>query len=130
MIFGQDVVFGTDPSAVEVMGADDTPRRLSRLPGPSYSISPSPVGGLVITTTREPSGDVYLPGDDSAHLLVSPDGVTWKDALTFPRWDTNGYGRANIYWTLPSGEMVVQLSGVEPIGTGYGYMLVEVTRSP
>jgi photosystem II stability/assembly factor-like uncharacterized protein len=128
ILFGQDVVFGSDPSYVQLFTGHDQPQRLLRLPGPSYSIHPSPVGGLLLTTTREPAGDVYLPGDDSAHLLVSADGSKWEDVMQLPRIGTLSYGRANIYWTLPSKEVVLQTSDVQPVGDGYGYLLLKVER--
>jgi hypothetical protein len=126
MLFGQDIVYGSTPSSISLLGEDLVPHALVHLPGPSYSIHSTPVGGLLLCTTREPGGDVYAPGDDSAHLLASADGVTWEDVQQFPRVSETAYGRSNIYWGLNSGELVVQISDVLPTGPGYGIELVKV----
>jgi len=127
MMFGQDLVYsGGTPSSLSLMGTDDEPKVMARLPGPSYSIHATPVGGAIVGTTREPGGDVYAPGDDSGHILVSADGVTWDDVLQYPRIGDTAYGRVNVYWALKSNELVVSLSDVSPIGSGYGFQLLKV----
>ena len=82
-------------------------------------------GGYLMGTTHEPAGDVY-GGDDAAHVLASSTGLAWEELLTLPRNDTTDYARADIYWTLPSGEAVLQLYNAGPAGTSYGFELLKL----
>lgn len=126
LLYGQDIVYGETRPAL-VLLSDGAPRRLVELPGPSYSILALREGGYILGITREPGGDVYADGDESAHLLGSSDGRTVNGLFSYPR-AKSGYARADVHWQLPSGEVVVELGNVEPVGGGYGYQLLTVRR--
>lgn len=130
LIWGQDVVFGNAPSYISLLDDSGTPRLMATLPGPSYSIHAVMPGGYLMGTTREPAGDVYSPSEDAAHVLASPDGLSWENLLTLPRVNTTDYARADIYWTLPSGEVVLQLYNAGPVDSSYGYMLLTLDAVP
>lgn len=103
-----------------------------QLPGPSYSILALPQGGYLMGITREPTGDVYPTGEagESAHLLGSVDGVTWQTLASFRRIDASDYGRADVYWILRSGEVVLSLRHVRTLSGGRGYQLLRVNVPP
>jgi hypothetical protein len=130
IIWGQDVVFGSSPSFISVLDEGGNTRLVARLPGPSYSVHAVMPGGYLMGTTREPAGDVYSPTDDAAHVLSSPDGLSWENLLDLPRNDTTDYARADIYWTLPTGEVVLQLYNAGPVGNSYGYSLLRLDALP
>jgi hypothetical protein len=99
------------------------------LPGPSYSFHPASGGGYLIGAAREPGGDVYAPGDVSAHLLSSPDGVHIEEVLAYARSDPGDTARADVYFELPTGEAVVDVRNCAGFGKGgVGYVLLR--RAP
>jgi len=128
LLYGQDVVFGSEPPAVCRLEPGGIFRRIAELPGPSYSIHALAGGGFVLGTTREPAGSFYA--DDAAALWGSADGETWSELETFPRFDPTGYARADVYWSLPDGRLLLQLLNVAPVGRGWGYRVLRVTRAP
>jgi hypothetical protein len=130
LVYGEDVVYGTSPPEISVMGGSGEPQPVTNIPGPSYSIHAVQPGGFVLGTTHEPGGNVYAPGDDSAHLLGSGDGSLWNDLLSFQRVDDTDYARADVYWTFPDGTAVLQLYNVQPVGDGYGYAILSFSASP
>ena len=129
------LLYGLDVSPPLVSGIlrlapNGTVTRLANLPGPSYSIHAMRGGGFLAGTTREPH-DVYPPpGEENAYIFGSADGATWSDVARFPRIDPGEYANADVYWELPSGEAVIHLFNVEPMGSGEGYMLATVKVSP
>ena len=103
--------------------------RLANLPGPSYSMHAMRAGGFLAGTTREPR-DIYPPpGEENTYIFGSADGDTWSEVARFPRIDTGEYANADVYWELPSGEAVIHLYNVEPMGYGEGYLLATVKVS-
>ena len=128
LLFGTDNLYAPPLPAVQRVGGDDVMVRLTELPGPSYSILEVPGGGYVIGTTRETGGDVYAPDDFSAHVLSSEDGETWTEFQAFPRASDDDYARADVYWKLPSGEIVLALSNTQELGSRRGFLLLEAVR--
>jgi len=119
LLFGSDTLYGPDFPSVRRVGANDELIEMTRLPGPSYSVLRLRDGGYLMGTTRETGGDVYAPGDEAAHLFMSTDGRTWKEFMAYPRLLPDDYARADAYWQLPSGEVLLQLTNVQGIGTGF-----------
>lgn len=132
LLFGQDIPFQPlFPNAGRLTPEGDL-TLTQRLPGPSYSIMALPQGGYLMGITREPAGDVYPPGEagESAHLLGSVDGTSWQTLASFPRIDASDYARADVYWRLPSGEVVLNLRHVRTLSGGRGYQLLRVNVPP
>lgn len=127
LLFGSDNLYGPPLAGIRRVGRDDAMVEVSGLPGPSYSIFKLPGGGYVLGTTRETSGDVYAPGDVSAHVLYSVDGVRWQRFRDFPRLREDDYVRADVYWQLPSGELVLELINSQEQGPA-GFLLLEAVR--
>ncbi len=119
LLFGSDTLYGPDFPSVRRVGANDEMIEMTRLPGPSYSVLRLRDGGYLMGTTRETGGDVYAPGDEAAHLFMSTDGRTWEEFMAYPRLLPDDYARADAYWQLPSGEVLLQLTNVQGIGTGF-----------
>lgn len=119
LLFGSDTLYGPDVPSIRRVGADDEMMEMTRLPGPSYSVLRLRDGGYLMGTTRETGGDVYAPGDEAAHLMFSADGVTWAEFKAYPRLLPDDYARADVYWQLTSGEVLLRLTNVQGIGTGF-----------
>jgi hypothetical protein len=123
LLFGQDILFL--PRRPSVVRLDSAGRYTILAPfiGPSYSIHALEQGGFVVGTARERIGDIYPPAEVSAHLYGSADGVTWTRLLDYPWLDPNDYYvRADVYWELPTHELVLTLynaAGFGPGGRGY-----------
>ncbi len=128
LLFGTDNLYAPPLPAVQRVGGDDAMVRLDALPGPSYSIVEVPGGGYVLGTTRETGGDVYAPGDVSAHVLYSLDGETWTEFRAFPRENDTDYARADTYWKLRSGEIILELSNTRELGSRRGFLLLKAVR--
>jgi hypothetical protein len=128
LLWGSDNLYGPPFAGVRRVEKDDRLVEVSRLPGPCYSIFKLPGGGYVLGTTRETSGDVYSPGDVSAHVLYSVDGVTWQEFRGFPRRSATDYARADVYWQLPSGELVLELINTQELNSPAGFMLLRAVR--
>ncbi len=127
LLFGRDAVFAPAVPGIELVPQSGSPDVIAPLPGPSYSLLRAG-GGYLMGVTREEDGTVYASGDVSAHLFGSPDGSSWQPLLDFPRLSTTGYARANVYWTLPDGEAVLDLSNVQGLQpTGAGFELLQAT---
>ncbi|MGZ3459353.1 MAG: WD40/YVTN/BNR-like repeat-containing protein [Archangium sp.] len=127
LLWGSDNLYGPPMAGIRLVAREDSMTEVAGLPGPSYSILHLPEGGYVLGTTRETGGDVYAPGDVSAHVLYSADGTTWKDFRDFPRLSEDDYVRADVYWQLPSGEVVLELINSKELGPA-GYMLLKAVR--
>jgi hypothetical protein len=100
-------------------------QQVAALPGPSYSFHAVSGGGFVVGAAREAGGDVYDAAPPAAHLLTSEDGATFADALQFPWLGGADAGRADVYWELPTGELVADVRNVDGF-PGVGYALLEV----
>jgi hypothetical protein len=129
ILFGQDI--GSLPNLPHVARLSPVGdyQELFRLSGPAYSIFALSGGGYVIGAAREPNGDIYPPGEVSARLYASPNGLSWAEALAFPRLSESENARADVYFALPSGELVLQLENVQGMGPGgKGFQLLRVNR--
>jgi hypothetical protein len=118
LLFGTDGLYLPLRPAIKRLRADDTLQTLARLPGPSYSIHPNPAGGFLVGTTRETGGDVYAACDLSAHLFGSADGQVWSEVLALPRASAFDYCRIDPRWSLPTGEVVVDVDNARGFGPG------------
>jgi hypothetical protein len=126
LLFGQDISFlPTRPSVARLDGAG-TYTVLAPLTGPSYAIHALAQGGFVVSAERENGGDIYPPGEVSAHVYGSADGVHFTDLLKYPWADpTAEIVRADVYWELPSHELVLTLENAAGFGAGgRGYQLL------
>ena len=80
--------------------------------------------------SREPGGDIYPPGEESTYLFASADGEAWTQALKYRRLSSADNARIDVYWALPSGELVLEMHNVvqgDP-ATGKGYQLLRPVR--
>lgn len=124
LLFGTDGLYRPAQPRIERLAPGDLLSVLQDLPGPSYSVHKVDPAGFLLGTTRETGGDVYAPGDDSAHLFSSVDGMSWREIMSFPRIDPTAYGRIDVYWSLPDGRVVVEVANGQEFGmTGSGFML-------
>jgi membrane-associated protease RseP (regulator of RpoE activity) len=128
-LYGQDISNLPDLPYVVNLTSSGQLTDITRLPGPAYSIQLTPVGGYLMGETWEPNDTVYAPGDTSAHLLGSADGVHWSVLGAYPTSNTTDYGRADVYWALKSGEVVLTLSNVTTLSSTAGYELLRVQVS-
>jgi hypothetical protein len=128
LLFGTDNLYGPPYPGIKLVAGDDKMAAVSGLPGPSYSIQKLPGGGYILGTTRETGGDVYADGDVSAHVIYSPDGVHWSEWRSFPRLADDDYARADVYWQLPSGELILELTNVAELGSQHGFMLLKASH--
>ncbi|HEX8950814.1 MAG TPA: sialidase family protein, partial [Polyangia bacterium] len=123
LLFGQDISFLPTMPSVAMLTSSGQYTILAPIIGPSYSIHALALGGFVVGSEREADGDIYPPGEVSAHLYGSPDGVAWTRLLDYPRLVATDDVRADVYWELPSThELVVTMynaSGFGPGGKGY-----------
>lgn len=128
LLLGLDNLFLPDRPVIKRVNPDDSVTVLAPLPGPSYSIVRLPSGGYALGTTREVDGDVYPPGDESAHVFASADGERWQEVFDIPRGLRDEYGRADVRWSLPTGEVALELINARSFGhLGRGYVLLEPT---
>ncbi len=119
LLFGADTLYQPAFPSIRRVESNDEMIEMTRLPGPSYSVLQLRGGGYLMGTTRETGGDVYAPGDETAHVFMSADGRTWKEFMAYPRLLPDDYARADVYWQLPSGEVLLRLTNVHDIGTGF-----------
>ncbi|WP_338871345.1 GDSL-type esterase/lipase family protein [Myxococcus stipitatus] len=119
LLFGADTLYRPAIPSIRRVQSNDEMVEMTRLPGPSYSVLRLRDGGYLMGTTRETGGDVYAPGDETAHVFMSADGRTWKEFMAYPRLLPDDYARADTYWQLPSGEALLKLTNVRGIGTGF-----------
>jgi hypothetical protein len=82
----------------------------------------------VLGSAREPEGDVYPPGEESAHVWASFDMLDWKRMLSYRRLETTRTVRADVYYELASGLLILQLQNAQGFGPGgYGYQLLRLS---
>lgn len=125
LLFGQDISSLPDLPHIATLSFDGVYRELTRITGPAYSSYPIREGGFLVGAAREPHSNIYPPGEVSAHLYGSADGVQWADLMQLRRISSNENTRADVYWELPSGEVVLQVENVEGFGPGgKGYQLL------
>lgn len=130
LLFGQDISYLPSRPHIAQLALDGTYVELARLTGPAYSTyAVRGGGGFVVGSAREPGGDIYPPGEVSAHVWASLDGVGWMDLRRYPRLSSSENVRADVYYELPSGLLVLQLRNAQGFGAGgEGYQLLRLTR--
>lgn len=102
-----------------------------RLPGPSYSALALRGGGYLVGAAHEPAGDVYPDGDVSAHLFASADGDAFDEVFACARLDPARTARADAYWQLAGGDVVVEVQNCDGFGPGgAGYVLLAPSGAP
>lgn len=127
LLFGQDISYLPPTPHVATLTPQGDYRELSAITGPAYSTHALRSGGFVVGAAREPGGDIYPPGEVSAHLYTSPDGERWTRALDYPRLSSSENARADVYWELPSGELLLELENVQGMGPGgKGYQILAI----
>lgn len=125
LLFGQDISFLPNLPHIATLSSSGAYRELARITGPSYSSHGISSGGFLVGAAREPDEDIYPPGEVSAHLYGSADGVSWKDLRQYPRLSAGDNVRADVYWELQTGELVLQLYNAQGFGpNGKGYQLL------
>ena len=124
ILFGQDITYQPEYPHAARLTADGTLTEYLLLPGPSYSTHPLPGGGYVMGVARENGGDVYPAGDVSAYVYTSVDGVQWEQVLQFPRLSSSEDVRADVYWALPNGDLLLELRDANAFSSGTGYQIL------
>jgi hypothetical protein len=128
LLYGQDIIYLPTRPHIAQMAPDGTYVELALLPGPAYSTFASSAGGFVVGSAREPTGDVYPPGEESAHLWGSFNKLDWEKLLSYRRLDPAVTVRADVYYELPSGLLILQLQNAQGFGPGgYGYQLLRLS---
>gem|GEM_PF-3117599 len=129
LLFGQDISYLPPTPHVATLSPSGSYHELAALTGPSYGIHALRAGGFVIGAEREPGGDIYPASEVSAHLYTSPDGAQWTKALNYPRLSDTENARADVYWELPTGELLLELENIQGFGPGgKGYQILRVDR--
>jgi hypothetical protein len=127
IVFGQDITYLPKYSNAAQLTPDGTLTEFVRLPGPSYSMHALRAGGYAMGVARESGGDNYPPGDTSAYVYTSMDGLNWEAALSYPRRSPDDDVRADIYWELPNGDLLLELRNAQTFSTGIGYKILHPT---
>jgi photosystem II stability/assembly factor-like uncharacterized protein len=128
LLYGQDTLYLPYQPRIAQLAPDGTYVELAVLPGPSYSTFAPSAGGFVLGSAREPEGDVYPPGEESAHVWASFDMLDWKRMLSYRRLETTRTVRADVYYELASGLLILQLQNAQGFGPGgYGYQLLRLS---
>ncbi|MFN7130594.1 MAG: WD40/YVTN/BNR-like repeat-containing protein [Myxococcales bacterium] len=128
---GGGLLYGVDainrPSAetgIVRIAPDGSATYVGQLPGPSYAIKQHSSGAFLLGVSREPSGNVYAPGDVSARLFGSSDGATFKELLAFERLTARSNAHVQVHWELPSGEVLIEVDNVKGFGDdGEGFLI-------
>jgi hypothetical protein len=129
LLFGEDIVYQPELPHVSSVTAAGVLTRWALLPGPSYSTYAIPGGGYLVGAAWTANGDVSPPGELDTHVFGSWDGRVWEDLLRYRRLPPTEEARADVYWRLPSGELILDLSGVQGMGQyGKGYQILRVLR--
>ncbi|WP_187345263.1 WD40/YVTN/BNR-like repeat-containing protein [Cystobacter ferrugineus] len=129
LLFGQDITYLPARPHIARLTPEGLYTELYPLTGPAYSTHALQGGGFVVGAAREPGGDIYPPTEVSTHVVGSLDGVTWEELLVYPRLDANANTRADVYYELPSGLLVLQFENVQGMGPGgRGYQLLRPVR--
>ena len=61
----------------------------------------------MVGTTHEDGADVEAPGWTNGTLWGSGDGTHWQQLLTISQAQPNDDVRTEVYWELPTGELVL-----------------------
>jgi hypothetical protein len=125
LLFGQDSSFLPERPHIVQLTPSGLSTELYLLPGPATSTHAIRGGGFVVGTARAPGRNLSPPSEVSAHVVGSLDGVTWEELLRYSRLDANEDVRADVYFELPSGLLVLQLENAQGFGpSGQGYQLL------
>jgi hypothetical protein len=127
LLYGQDTLYLPYQPHIMQLAPDGTYAQLAVLPGPAYSTFAPSTGGFVLGNAREPGGDVYPEGEESAHVWASLNGLDWERMLSYRRLSSTVTVRADVYYELPSGLLILQLQNAQGFGS-YGYQLLRFTR--
>ncbi|WP_225412086.1 WD40/YVTN/BNR-like repeat-containing protein [Stigmatella hybrida] len=131
LLYAQDNVYLPPRPYIVQLQPDGTYVELALLPGPSYSTFAASAGAYVVGSAREPGGDVYPEGEESAHVWASFNTLDWEKLLSYRRMSTEATVRADVYYELPSGLLILQLQNAQGFGPGgHGYQLLRVTQRP
>jgi len=127
LLFGQDISFLPTKPSVAKLTSSGQYTILAPIIGPAYSTYALKLGGYVVGAAHEFGGDIYPPGEVSAHIYGSADGVSWTKLLDYPWANSNDDVRSDVYWELPSThELVVNLYNASGFGAGgKGFQLVK-----
>ena len=130
---GQDISYqGSIPNQPQIanIALDGSETDFVTLPSASYSThAVRSTGGYVVGTTHEEGADVEAPGWTNGTLWSSGDGTSWQQVLTISQASPNDDVRADVYWELPSGELVLTVRNAAGFGPGgRGYLLLKPSR--
>ena len=129
LLCGQDISYLPPRPGVARIGLDGTVTGYQTLPSASYSTHAIRAGGYVVGATYELDSDVSPPGWSQGSLWGSADGTRWEKLLDVPQLDAKQDVRADVYWELPSGELVINVRNAAGFGPdGLGYLLMRATR--
>jgi hypothetical protein len=129
LLCGQDISYLPPRPGIARIGLDGSVTRYQTLPSASYSTHAIRAGGYVVGATYEVDSDVSPPGWTHGSLWGSADGTSWEKLLDVPRLDAKQDVRVDVYWELPSGELVINVRNAEGFGPGgLGYLLMRATR--
>ena len=129
LLCGQDISYLPPRPGVARIGLDGSVTRYETLPSASYSAHAIRAGGYVVGATYELDSDVSPPGWRQGSLWGSLDGIRWEKLLDVPQLDAKQDVRADVYWELPSGELVINVRNAAGFGPdGLGYLLMRATR--
>ena len=85
----------------------------------------------MVGTTHEDGADVEAPGWTNGALWGSGDGTHWRQLLTIAQAQPNDDVRTDVYWELPTGELVLTVRNAAGFGSGgRGYLLLRPARAP
>ena len=124
LLYGQDITFLPNEPWVVKLGIDGALTSYLRLPGPGYAMHALRGGGYVLGVARESGGDVYPSGNVSAWVYTSADGVHWEPVLQYPRLGSGDDVRADVFWALPDGDLLLELRNAKAFSSGTGYQIV------
>jgi len=128
LLCGQDISFLPPQPSIARIGIDGSITRYLTLPSASYSTHAVGSGGYVVGATYERGADVTPDGWTRGTLWGSGDGEHWDKLLEVPQLDPADV-RTDVYWELPSGELVVNVRNALGFGPGgVGYMLLRTSR--
>jgi hypothetical protein len=129
LLCGQDISYQPPRPGIATIGIDGTVNRYLPLPSASYSTHAIRAGGYVVGATYEIDNDVSPSGWTRGSLWGSADGVSWEKLLEVPQLEPNLDVRTDVYWELPSGELVVNVQNAAGFGAGgRGYLLLRPIR--
>jgi hypothetical protein len=132
---GQDISYqGSTPNLPQIarIALDGTETDYLTLPSASYSTHAlRSTGGYVVGATHEDGADVEAPGWTNGTLWGSGDGAHWQKLVTISQAQPNDDVRTDVYWELPSGELVLTVRNAAGFGPGgRGFLLLQPSRAP